>query len=120
MSTVSKANQVMAPHAKSVKKYGGLNAIHNNAGIVGPSKPLHETSLAEWDGLFNVNLKSVYLTAKYGFDALRQTRGTILNTSSLVGVIGQAAHAAYTATKGAMNTLTKSMALDYAQYGIRV
>ena len=75
---------------------------------------------AEWDELFDVNLKSVYLTAKYGFDALRQSRGSILNTSSLVGVIGQAAHAAYTATKGAMNTLTKSMALDYAQYGIRV
>jgi meso-butanediol dehydrogenase / (S,S)-butanediol dehydrogenase / diacetyl reductase len=117
---VSQAEQVEAAIAQTLKQYGRLNAIHNNAGVVGPSKPLHETSLEEWDELFNVNLKSVYLTAKYGFDALRQTRGTILNTSSLVGVIGQAAHAAYTATKGAMNTLTKSMALDYAQYGIRV
>jgi meso-butanediol dehydrogenase / (S,S)-butanediol dehydrogenase / diacetyl reductase len=117
---VSQPEQVNAAIAKTLEKYGRLNAIHNNAGIVGPSKPLHETSLAEWDDLFNVNLKSVYLTAKFGFDALRQTRGTILNTSSLVGVIGQVAHAAYTATKGAMNTLTKSMALDYAQYGIRV
>jgi meso-butanediol dehydrogenase/(S,S)-butanediol dehydrogenase/diacetyl reductase len=117
---VSQPEQVEAAIAQTLKKYGRLNAIHNNAGVVGPSKPLHETSLEEWDELFNVNLKSVYLTAKYGFDALRETRGSILNTSSLVGVIGQAAHAAYTATKGAMNTLTKSMALDYAQYGIRV
>jgi meso-butanediol dehydrogenase / (S,S)-butanediol dehydrogenase / diacetyl reductase len=117
---VSQADQVEAAIDKTLEKYGRLNAIHNNAGIVGPSKPLHETSPAEWDELFNVNLKSIYLTTKYGFDALRQTRGSILNTSSLVGVIGQAAHAAYTATKGAMNTLTKSMALDYAQYGIRV
>jgi NAD(P)-dependent dehydrogenase (short-subunit alcohol dehydrogenase family) len=116
---VSQADQVEAAIAKTLEKYGRLNAIHNNAGIVGPSKPLHETSPAEWDELFNVNIKSVFLTAKYGFDALRQTRGSILNTSSLVGVIGQAAHAAYTATKGAMNTLTKSIALDYAQYGIR-
>jgi meso-butanediol dehydrogenase/(S,S)-butanediol dehydrogenase/diacetyl reductase len=117
---VSQPEDVNAAIAQTLEKYGRLNAIHNNAGIVGPSKPLHETSSSEWDELFNINLKSVYLTTKYGFDALRQTRGSILNTSSLVGVIGQAAHAVYTATKGAMNTLTKSMALDYAQYGIRV
>jgi meso-butanediol dehydrogenase / (S,S)-butanediol dehydrogenase / diacetyl reductase len=117
---VSQADQVEAAIAKTLEKYGRLNAIHNNAGIVGPSKPLHETSEAEWDQLTDVNLKSVYLTTRYGFDALREIRGSILNTSSLVGVIGQSAHAAYTATKGGMNTLTKSMALDYAQYGIRV
>jgi NAD(P)-dependent dehydrogenase (short-subunit alcohol dehydrogenase family) len=89
-------------------------------GIAGPSKPLHETSDTEWDEVFDVNLKSVFLTTKYGFDALRQNAGAILNTSSMVGVIGQSAHAAYSATKGGMNALTKSMALDYAQYGIRV
>ena len=117
---VSKPEQVEAAIAKTLQRYGRINAIHNNAGIVGPSKPLHETSEVEWDELIDVNLKSVYLTTKYGFDALRELEGSILNTSSLVGVIGQAAHAAYTATKGAMNTLTKSMALDYAQHGIRV
>jgi NAD(P)-dependent dehydrogenase (short-subunit alcohol dehydrogenase family) len=117
---VSQADQVETAIAKTLEKYGRLDAIHNNAGIAGPSKPLHETTLAEWDDVFNVNLKSVYLTAKYGFSAIREARGSILNTSSLVGVIGQATHAAYSATKGAMNTLTKSMALDYAQYGIRV
>jgi meso-butanediol dehydrogenase/(S,S)-butanediol dehydrogenase/diacetyl reductase len=51
---------------------------------------------------------------------LRKSHGCILNTSSLVGVIGQALHAAYTATKGGLNTLTKSMAIDYAPDGIRV
>ena len=56
------------PSSSRSKKYGRINAIHNNAGIVGPSKPLHETTEAEWDELFNVNLKSVYLTTKYGFD----------------------------------------------------
>jgi meso-butanediol dehydrogenase / (S,S)-butanediol dehydrogenase / diacetyl reductase len=117
---VSQADQVEAAIAKTLEKYGRLNAIHNNAGITGPSAPLHETSEADWDELVAINLKSVYLTTKYGFDALCKSRGSILNTSSLVGVIGQAAHAAYTATKGGMNALTKSMALDYAQYGIRV
>jgi meso-butanediol dehydrogenase / (S,S)-butanediol dehydrogenase / diacetyl reductase len=117
---VSQAKEVEAAIQFTLKKYGRINAIHNNAGIVGPSKPVHETSEAEWDHLFRVNLKSVYLTTKFGLEALRETHGSILNTSSMVGIMGQASHAAYTATKGGMNTLTKSMALDYAPYGIRV
>ena len=67
-----------------------------------------------------VNLKGIYYTAKYGFEAIKNSEGCFLNTSSLVGEIGQEMHAAYTATKGAINALTKSMALDYARYKIRV
>ncbi|EHQ29089.1 SDR family NAD(P)-dependent oxidoreductase [Mucilaginibacter paludis] len=100
--------------------YGRLDAIHNNAGIAHPSKMLHETFEDEWDNLMRVNLKSLYFTTKYGLPALIKSRGTILNTSSLVGEIGQQIHAAYTATKGGMNALTKSMALDYAVHHIRV
>ena len=117
---VSQAADVESAIRKTLDKYGRLNAIHNNAGISGPSKPLHETTEAEWDEVVAINLKSVYLTTKYGYEALRKSRGSILNTSSLVGVIGQSTHAAYTAAKGGMNTLTKSMALDYAADGIRV
>lgn len=67
-----------------------------------------------------MNLKSIYWTTRYGLTALKQTRGCILNTSSMVGELGQARHAAYTATKGGINALTKSMALDYAPFGVRV
>lgn len=105
---------------KAIAHFGCIDAIHNNAGIAYPSKAIHETTTEEWDKLMNVNLKSVYLTTKYGFEALKTSKGTILNTSSLVAEIGQELHAAYSATKGAMNTLTKSMALDYAKFGIRV
>lgn len=117
---VSQEADVEAAIAKVLEKFGRLDAIHNNAGIATPSKPLHETSDAEWDALFNINLKSVLYTTRHGFNALKASKGCILNTSSLVGVIGQSIHAAYTATKGAMNTLTMSMALDYAPLGIRV
>ena len=117
---VSSDGDVEAMIKKIITHYGKLDAIHNNAGIGTPAKALHETTTEEWDNLININLKSIYLTTRYGFEALKKSRGCILNTSSLVGVIGQENHAAYTATKGAINTLTKSMALDYAQHGIRV
>ena len=105
---------------KTVAAFGSLHVIHNNAGIASPSKPLDQTSEDEWDSLFGINLKSVYHTTKYGLEYLKQTRGNILNTSSMVGDIGQENHAAYVATKGGMNALTKAMALDYAPFGIRV
>lgn len=117
---VSKAADVAHAVALTIEKYGKIDAIHNNAGIASPSKPLHETSDEEWEYLTDVNIKSVLYTTRYGFEALKKSEGCILNTSSLVGEIGQENHAAYTATKGAMNALTKSMALDYAVHKIRV
>ena len=117
---VSNEAQVKDAIEKTIAHFGRIDAIHNNAGIANPSKALHETTTEEWDNLMNINLKSVYLTTKYGFESLKATKGSILNTSSMVGSIGQEIHAAYSATKGGMNALTKSMALDYAKYGIRV
>jgi NAD(P)-dependent dehydrogenase (short-subunit alcohol dehydrogenase family) len=117
---VSRGDQVKAALDATLARYGKLDAVHNNAGIGAPTKALHETSEEEWDALFAINLKSVFHTTRFAFEALKASKGCILNTSSLVGVMGQEIHAAYTATKGGMNALTKSMALDYAKYGIRV
>ena len=100
--------------------FGQIDAVHNNAGIANPSKTLDETSEQEWDRLMTVNLKSIFWTTRSALPILKRARGVILNTASMVGLIGQSMHAAYTATKGAMITLTKSMALDYAPFGIRV
>jgi NAD(P)-dependent dehydrogenase (short-subunit alcohol dehydrogenase family) len=117
---VSNGLAVQTAMAIVLKKFSRIDAIHNNAGISSPSKSLHETSEAEWDDLQRVNLKSVYWTTRYGFDALSASKGAILNTASLVGLMGQQNHAAYVSTKGAMISLTKAMAADYAQYSIRV
>jgi meso-butanediol dehydrogenase / (S,S)-butanediol dehydrogenase / diacetyl reductase len=117
---VSNSSDVENAIHQTIERYGKINAIHNNAGIASPSKPLHETSDEEWHRLMDVNLKSILLTTRFGFEALKKCGGCILNTSSLVGEIGQENHAAYSATKGAINTLTKSMALDYAPHKIRV
>ena len=106
--------------AAVLARFGRVDAVHNNAGIAVPSKPLDQTSEAEWDRLLAVNLKSLFWTTRAALPALKQSRGAILNTASMVGLLGQANHAAYSATKGAMITLTKSMALDYAPFGIRV
>jgi meso-butanediol dehydrogenase / (S,S)-butanediol dehydrogenase / diacetyl reductase len=100
--------------------YGRIDAVHNNAGIASPSKTLEETSEEEWDSLMNINLKSIYWTTRAALPELRKSKGVILNTASMVGLIGQGLHAAYTASKGGMIALTKSMALDYAPVGIRV
>ena len=117
---VSKSSEVENAIEKTLLFFGKLDTIHNNAGIANPSKALHDTTDLEWEDLMNINLKSVFLTTKFGIDALKKSSGCILNTSSMVAEIGQQNHAAYTATKGAINSLTKSMALDYASFGIRV
>lgn len=117
---VSKDQDVRDSIEKTVARFGRLDAIHNNAGLGSPSKPLHTTTDEEWDLLMNVNIKSILLTTRHGYPYLKASKGCIVHTGSLVGEIGQENHAAYSATKGAINALTKSMALDYAKDGIRV
>jgi meso-butanediol dehydrogenase / (S,S)-butanediol dehydrogenase / diacetyl reductase len=117
---VSDGNALRAAIEAVLARFGRIDAVHNNAGIASPSKPLHETTEQEWDDLERINLKSVYWTTRFAFGALTTTKGAILNTASMVGRIGQQNHAAYVASKGGMISLTKAMAADYAGHGIRV
>lgn len=103
-----------------VERYGRIDAVHNNAAVASPAKSLDETTIGEWQAIMNVNVFSIYLTTKFALPYLKSAAGCILNTSSLVARIGQSAHAAYVASKGAVDALTRAMAIDYASHKIRV
>jgi NAD(P)-dependent dehydrogenase (short-subunit alcohol dehydrogenase family) len=117
---VGEGSAVEAAIHAVLARYGKLDAVHNNAGIASPSKPLHQTTEQEWDELMRVNVKSVLWTTRCTLEPLAAAKGSILNTASMVGLIGQDNHAGYVASKGALIALTKAMALDYAPKGIRV
>jgi len=107
--------------AETVAGWGGrLDILFNNAGVshVGA---LHEVPEAEWDRVFAVNVRGVYLMAKYVVPyMLAQKRGCIINMSSGAALFGLERRAAYSATKGAVLALTRAMAVDYADHHIRV
>ncbi|WP_201005710.1 SDR family NAD(P)-dependent oxidoreductase [Paenibacillus glycanilyticus] len=116
---VSKDEEVRRLMQETVLQFGRIDIVVNNAAAIMP-KYLEEVEEEEWDRIFNVNLKSVFLMIKYSIAELKKTRGSIVNMSSLNGLIGQKMNPVYAATKGGMNALTKALALDYAPYGIRV
>src|SRR5713101_7327792 len=75
---VSDGAAVKLAIAAVLKEFARIDAVHNNAGIATPSKPLHETTEEEWDNLQRNNLKSVYWTTRYAFEALRATKARFL------------------------------------------
>jgi len=83
---VSDGEAVRVAIGAVLARFGRMDAVHNNAGIASPSKPLHETTEQEWDDLQRVNLKSVFWTTKFAFEALAASKGSILLTASMAGV----------------------------------
>ena len=101
-------------------RFGGITHLVNNAGIV-LIKGVEDCSVAEWDRVFDVNVKSIFLMVKYCLPFLRQSRGaSVVNVSSVSGLVAQKGTPAYVASKGAVLMLSKALALDLAGDGIRV
>ncbi|MFP4548355.1 MAG: SDR family NAD(P)-dependent oxidoreductase [Fidelibacterota bacterium] len=117
---VSKEESVKKMVDETVKKYGRLDILVNNAGI-GILKPMHEMDYEDYHKVVAINQDGVFFGAKYAIqEMLKQGGGCIINNSSILGFVGQPGAFAYNASKGAVNTLTKSLALEYADKNIRV
>lgn len=101
-------------------KAGRLDILVNNAGIL-ILKPLHETSPEEFDRTMNINVKGVYLGIRAAVPLMKESgKASIINISSIYGIVGAAMAGAYITSKGAVRLMTKSCAVDLADFGIRV
>ena len=107
--------------AEVVHRFGGIDVLVNNAGIAGTNKPTDELSEAEWDEVMNVNVKGVFFCTKHVIPHLRAAGGgSIINLSSIYGLIGAPDSPPYHASKGAVRLISKTDAMLYAADNIRV
>lgn len=116
---VSRADDIRDSIENTVREFGNLTSIVNCAGIV-QVKLLDQLAEADWDRLMAINVKSIYLSIKHGLAHLkRNPRSYVVNIGSISSYVGQGNTPAYTASKGAVLMLSKSIALDYAADGVR-
>ena len=104
-----------------VQRHGRLDVLVNNAGIGGPLGPIDNITLEGWHSLMDVNLTGVFLCTREALPIMRrQKSGSIINLSSIYGLVGSADAAPYHASKGAVRLFTKATALQAAKDGVRV
>ncbi len=117
---VTKEAEVQALVAETVNRWERVDVMFNNAGIEF-GIPVTQVSELQWDSLIDVNLKGVFLGCKHVLPQMaKQKSGAIVNTASVAGLRGVAFLSTYCASKGGVVLLTKSLAVEWAQFGIRV
>ncbi len=104
-----------------IKKFNHIDYLVANAGIGGSASKPHEVSMDEWNKVISVNQTGIFLLNKYVInEMLKNGKGAVVNTSSMYGLVGSTTSFAYSASKGAINQMTRSLALTYARDNIRV
>jgi NAD(P)-dependent dehydrogenase (short-subunit alcohol dehydrogenase family) len=116
---VANAADVARAVERTVSTFGSLDVLVNNAGIHF-ARSIDEYTDEEWDRVFDVNLKGPFHVVRAALPALRQSKGTIVFVASMTALVGQDRGAAYVASKGALVSLTKALAIELAPDGIRV
>jgi len=117
---VIEPEQVRGMIERAVELYGRVDILCNNAGI-GSTTDVIDCEPDDWDRVMTVNVKSVYLGCKYVLPhMIRQGGGVIVNTASVAGMVGIVKRASYSASKGAVIALTRQVAMDFVEHGIRV
>jgi NAD(P)-dependent dehydrogenase (short-subunit alcohol dehydrogenase family) len=118
---VSDETEVREVFAEIRRAFGKIDVLVNNAGISGASRPTHEILEEEWDRVMAVNVKGVFFCTKHVIPSMREAGGgSIINLSSIYGIIGAPDVPPYHASKGAIRSMTKTDALLYARENIRV
>ena len=118
---VSSDGDTAALVARAVETFGGLDIMVNNAGVPQRNMPMEEVPEGAFDQIFNVNVKSLYWAAIYALPEMRKRGGgAFVNTSSTAALSPRAGLVWYNASKGAVNTITKGMAIELASDNIRV
>ena len=121
VADVSREAEVTRLREAVLEIHGTLDILVNNAGISPIYMPLERTDLADWQQIINVNLDGVFLCCRHlGTVLLEKGRGSIINVTSVAGVSGLERQGAYSASKGGVEQLTRSLALDWAKKGVRV
>jgi NAD(P)-dependent dehydrogenase (short-subunit alcohol dehydrogenase family) len=120
---VTKGDSVAAMYRATAERYGGIDVLYNNAGISpNDDAGILETEEEAWQRVQDVNLKGVYLCCKHGIPyLLERGGGSVINVASFVAILGAAtSQISYTASKGAVLSMSRELAVQFARQGVRV
>eukprot|EP00037_Helgoeca_nana_P025252 m.274108 g.274108 ORF g.274108 m.274108 type:complete len:337 (+) comp26895_c1_seq1:32-1042(+) len=117
---VSKVKDLEHLITETMREFGRIDCLINNAGWHPPPKTIDDFSIEEMQDLFQLNFISYFAACKFALPHIRKTKGNIINMGSWVGGHGQAQAPTYTATKGAITSFSKGLAIDEAEHGVRV